>query len=147
MTVLDYVTLIAAATDGDDDSGVTIGFFVATAIITSLIAVAFSRYFANRQAASAAAATEGTVDSFAVVLAPAQPFDAAVHQIRDLVGEPTPPSRITRYTVPLVTKTHGGLTLSDKKIGRCWPWLSACLIAAGPQCSLPPVSQTRPSRT
>ena len=108
------VYISAAASDSEGTSPV---FYVIMAAIFALITFVMNRIVQRKSRKSLTAATDGLVDGYTAIIAPAPPFPDAIRRMRDLFAETTPEPRITRYTRGVVLANSTGLTISDKKNG------------------------------
>lgn len=115
MSAASLSALIAATSTDSDSSGLgrNIFYVVAVVIIGALVAL----WGRRRARATVAAATDGAVDNFAFVIAPAPPIAAKVAELRALLGAEPLTGRLTRYSRIAVTANATALTISEKKLG------------------------------
>jgi len=108
------VYISAAASESEGNSPV---FYIILAVGIGLVTFFSNRIAQRKSRKSLTAATDGLVDGYTAIIAPAPPFPDAIRRMRDLLAETTPEPRITRYTRGVVLADSTGLTISDEKNG------------------------------
>ncbi|GAA5034661.1 hypothetical protein ACFQRL_14335 [Microbacterium fluvii] len=111
------VSRVLAQATATTDGGVDLGFYLILAAVLAVAAVVMKLIFSRRAASSTDAVVRDQDPAQVIRIPPAPPFPSDVARLRAFVGDTTPPPRITRYTVPIVTVDNTHLSIRDKKIG------------------------------